>query len=447
MLNDSERWRLVHGDSLAVLKTLPPGSAHALVCDPPAGIDFMAQDWDSHKGGRAEWIAWFASVMAETIRVLKPGAHGLVWAMPRTQHWTMCGLEDAGFQIRDVIAHINGQGWPKGSNASIGIDRALGAQRESGGSKQYADRGGRPVVPRSATETYGVERDPAGDQRTISAPATDEARRWNGWHSGLKPAFEPWILVQKPFKGSVAKNLLKHGVGALNIDACRIAAEGGSPSQKIRADAALSGSHGTSGNTGMRKTASLDLFSAFRAGEALGRYPSNAIFSHNDDCTERGCTFGCAVYLLNRQAGNRKSGALRAGLERKKDGHNTYEQPTGVRSKVEREADEGTASRFFYCPKAKAVESRGGPGNTHPTVKHPELMTYLCRLVTPPDGIVLDPFTGSGSTGVAALAEGFRFFGIEQHEPYVEIARTRLLGQRVERSARPEAASATEAHE
>lgn len=444
-LSDGERWRLIHSDCLEAMKVMPSSSAHSLVCDPPAGIAFMNADWDGHKGGRGAWVAWLASVMAEALRVLKPGAHGLVWAMPRTQHWTMCALEDAGFAIRDVIAHINGQGWPKGSNASLAIDRKMGAAREGGTSKAYAGRGGRPVVPKTQTETYGVERDPGGDVRVSTAPATAEAQQWDGWHSGLKPAFEPWILVQKPFKGSVADNLLAHGVGALNIDGCRIAAEGGSPSQKIRADALASGSHGTSGNTGMRKTASLELFATTRAGEALGRYPSNAIFSHNADCTpERGCTFGCAVYLLDRQAGHRKSGAMRAGVERKKDGHNTYEQPAGVRSKHDIEADEGGASRFFYCPKAKAASSRGGAGNTHPTVKHPELMAYLCRLVTPKDGVILDPFAGSGSTGVAALAEGFRFIGIGQSADYVEIARTRLRGGIVERAPKAAAPAASE---
>lgn len=417
------RWTLHHGDCGAWLRTLPDASVDALVTDPPAGIAFMGAEWDHHKGGRSQWVAWLARVMRECLRVLKPGAHGLVWAMPRTQHWTMCGLEDAGFVIRDVIAHINGQGWPKGSNASIAIDRKMGAEREGGTSKAYAGRGGRPVVPKTQTETYGVERDPERDVRVSTAPATAEAQQWDGWHSGLKPAFEPWILVQKPFKGSVADNLLAHGVGALNIDGCRIAAEDSDPSQ----------------------TASLERFATARAGESLGRYPSNAIFSHNPDCTpEHGCTFGCAVYLLDRQAGNRKSGAMRAGVERTKDNHNTYGPPVGVRTNQEIEANEGGASRFFYCPKARAASSRGGAGNTHPTVKHPALMAYLCRLVTPKDGLVLDPFAGSGSTGVAALAEGFRFIGIEQSADYVEIARTRLRGGIVERAPKTAAPAAPE---
>lgn len=404
MLNDGERWRLLQGDCLGVLKELPAESAHALVCDPPAGIEFMSQAWDHHKGGRAKWVQWFASVMREALRVLKPGAHGLVWAMPRTQHWTMTGLEDAGFEVCDVIAHMTGQGWPKGSNMSIGIDRVLGAESSS----------------------------------KIDAPAsptTREAKQWDGWHSQLKPAFEPWILVQKPFKGSIAKNLLKHGVGALNIDACRIPCEGGSPSQARRNTGAISGNIGTNGSGGLEDRTSLLRFTEHRAGEALGRYPSNAIFSHNSDCTaERGCTFGCAVYLLERQSGKRKSGAMRAGGERTVAQHNAYGAPSGLQTKHDIHANEGTAARFFYCPKAKAEDARGGPGNTHPTVKHPELMAYLCKLVTPPDGIVLDPFAGSGSTGVAALAEGFRFVGIEQNGAYKEIAEQRLDGKRVERS-------------
>lgn len=384
MLNEGERWRLLPGDCLDAMREMPDASAHSLVCDPPAAISFMDAEWDGDRGGRSQWISWLSDCMREALRVIKPGAYGLVWSIPRTQHWTMFALEDAGFEIRDVVMHMFGQGWPKTMTVSRSIEKAS-----------------------------------TGDEDARLAAA------WTGWGTGLKPAFEPWILVRRPLDGTVIDNIRAHGVGALNIDACRVPSDGENPSAERRKAAARSGNKGRTGDGGMENRTSLLRFAEQRESEQLGRFPPNVIISHNPDCTEGKCTFGCAVYLLDRQSGKRKSGAMRAGIERK-GGHNTYGQPTGVRSKHDIQADEGGASRFFYCPKAKSAEARGGKGNKHPTVKHPALMEYLCKLVTPPNGIVLDPFAGSGTTGAAALVSGFRFVGVEQDPNHFEFARKRL---------------------
>lgn len=400
MLTEGKRWQLHHGDCLDVMRHMPDASAHSLVCDPPAGIEFMPKDWDSDRGGRAQWIGWLADCMREAMRVLKPGAYGLVWAMPRTQHWTMFALEDAGFELRDVVMHMFGQGWPKTTHVSHSIRKSSGEDEDS----------------------------------------ARLSEQWEGWGTGLKPAFEPWILVRKPLGQkqvdgkrskktkdmSVIENLQEHGVGALNIDACRIPSDGGSPSAKRRESRATSGGDRQNGSGGIEDRTTLLRYTEQRVGEQLGRFPTNTIISHNPDCEDGRCTFGCAVFLLNKQAGKRKSGAMKAGIGRGTTGSNTYGDVSGPATTQEIIASEGGAERFFYCPKAKSEDARGGKDNRHPTVKHPALMEYLCKLVTPPNGIVLDPFAGSGTTGIAAIACGFRFVGVEQHLEYFEFANNRI---------------------
>jgi len=225
---------------------------------------------------------------------------------------------------------------------------------------------------------------------------------------------------------SVIENLQEHGVGALNIDACRIPSDDGSPSAKLRKSRAISGGDRQNGSSGIEDRTTLLRYTEQRVGEQLGRFPTNTIISHNPDCEDGRCTFGCAVFLLNKQAGKRKSGAMKAGTERGRKGNNTYGEFSGPATSREIIASEGGAERFFYCPKAKSEDARGGKDNRHPTVKHPALMEYLCKLVTPPSGIVLDPFAGSGTTGIAAIACGFRFVGVEQHLEYFEFANNRI---------------------
>lgn len=330
------RWCLLEGDCLDLLRRLPSASVDALISDPPAGIAFMGQSWDGGKGGPAEWIAWLAERMREALRVLKPGAHGLVWALPRTSHRTAQALEAAGFEVRDRVAHIFGSGFPKSLNVG------------------------------------------------------------NGWGTALKPAVEDWWLVRRPTGGTVAANVLRHGTGGINIDGCRVKPTGG----------------------------------------GTGRWPAHLVLSHGPECKPGRCADGCPAKMLDEQSGSSKSPPI-GSLSASKDfgyagGAFEYAHGNG-------HGDEGGASRYFtqfYTPKASRSEREAGceellrgegkRANHHPTVKSLDLMQWLCRLITPPGGVVLDPFAGSGSTGLACAAEGFRFIGCELSPEYVEIAKARI---------------------
>lgn len=394
---------IYQGDSLGVLKGLEADSVDSLVTDPPAGISFMGKGWDSDKGGREAWVTWMAEVMAEALRVLKPGAHGLVWALPRTSHWTATALENAGFEVRDVVTHLFGTGFPKSLDISKAIDKAAGAEREVIGRSQYADRN-----PNGHQTGNGMGK--IVMSASITAPATDAAREWQGWGTALKPASEHWILVRKPLsERTVAANVLKHGTGGINIDGCRIASP--DPVWSIPEDAKPRTSSMAYEN---KKGANSDSMIKNRAGcegSPLGRFPANLVLDEE------------AAAALDEQSGlsTSRAGNPNRGVKDASKAVTSFDAKKGV---GQEHNDSGGASRFFYC--AKASKSDRGEGNTHPTVKSSSLMAYLVRLVTPPKGVVLDPFMGSGSTGVAAEKEGFEFIGIEQDESYFAIAGKRL---------------------
>jgi len=589
---------LLHGDCLERLSEMQTASLDSLVTDPPAGIAFMGKAWDSDKGGRAQWIAWMTEVMRECLRVLKPGAHGLVWALPRTSHWTATALEDAGFEVRDVVTHLFGTGFPKSLDVSKAIDRAAGAERVVVGLKKYADGAtymGGEKSGRFGMMSEGQARGPSLE----TTPATDAAKQWQGFGTALKPAVEIWLLVAKPFttvpldatishanqllrdfvcqmlhvkfadqcstsnlrdlgagcdfaqwiavvltspqsgdssdetdmfrlpamaetilsiaalwngilsvafcrqstfttetetalttelktlsylispitqacttrgetnqsgemsaaivvrrflesvlaklsafpgisvpesvstpaessvlplppwqkyesainkvassehyilirsplgEKTVAANVLKHGTGGINIDGCRI---------------------GTTEALGRMN----NVPSTFNHANAtpyvdnsrgLGRFPSNLILDEE------------AAALLDEQSGILKSGELKGYVSGggSKSGHLAGKKARLIEKSTKYS---GGASRYFYC--AKASKADKGADNVHPTVKSTALMRYLLRLVTPPGGTVLDPFMGSGSTGVAAKAEGFGFIGIEQDAEYLAIAARRM---------------------
>ncbi len=432
---------LLQGDCLEVLKELPDDSVDSLVCDPPAGIAFMGKAWDEDKGGSKQWISWLSGVMVEAKRVMKPGAHGLIWALPRTSHWTATALEDAGFEIRDVVTHLFGSGFPKSHN----IEKATGDER------------------------------------------------FKGFGTALKPASEHWILVRKPCsEKTVAANVLLHGTGGINIDASRIDP---SPGDVIGDGLGRKNGQIYSDYNEYKKGDGFKVLSG-------GRFPANLIFSHNEDCVEVGtkkvkgtgnwtgkqdgsamwhrvpgpgyeckdnnpeaedgtetvsaweCSEGCPVAELDRQSGECKSAGNYKNVLTAKTGGNGMFAGGEVQNKYANES--GGASRFFYCAKPskreknagcdldskKAVGARpnsGDPtgkfpdhdqrervGNFHPTVKSTKLMSYLITMVTPPDGVVLDPFMGSGTTGVAAINSGFKFIGIERESEYMAICEARI---------------------
>jgi hypothetical protein len=424
--------QLLNGDCLEVLKTFPANSVDSLVTDPPAGISFMGKAWDDDRGGRDEWIKWMSEVMAECLRVLKPGAHGLVWSIPRTSHWTAMALEDAGFEVRDCVTHLFGSGFPKSLDISKAIDKAAGARREVVSTIKKT-----PSACSDSMNSYGYRESYEGKKTMdITAPATDAAKQWQGFGTALKPAHEIWILVRKPCsEKTVAANVLKWGTGALNIDAGRIETEA-NPKNGVK-------------NPGMRESES-----GFGGGlrtdyHAQGRFPSNLVFSHTEHCTEEMCDITCAVKALDEQSGTTKSSAQQRNnkpspnlaMSGENSGHISYGH-----------SDSGGASRFFYVAKISSSERNAGlegfPGkekyteasmtpmrdhreqklvaNTHPTVKPKKLMGYLIKLITPPGGTALDPFMGSGSTGIAAKECGFEFIGIEREAEYFEIAKARI---------------------
>jgi site-specific DNA-methyltransferase (adenine-specific) len=330
------------GDCLHLLREMQDGSVDAVVTDPPYGLSFMGKRWDHDVPSVDIW--------AECLRVLKPGGHLLAFAGTRTQHRMAVRIEDAGFEIRDMIAWVYGSGFPKSLDVSKAIDKAVGAEREVVGSYTVTIdiRGGK--LKKGSAQPLA---------RDITVPRSDAAKQWQGWGTALKPALEPITVARKPLVGTVAENVLLHGTGGLNIDGCRVDADSGRP--LIASDRRQGNGVYRDGLQGSRHIGMTN----------LGRWPANLI--HDGDA---------AADLL------------------------------------------GDAARFFYC--AKASRADRSDGNTHPTVKPTDLMRYLCRLVTPPGGVVLDPFCGSGSTGKAAVLEGFQFIGMERDPQYAAIAHARV---------------------
>lgn len=418
-LDEMPAARLLCGDCLEIMRTLPAASIDAMIADPPAGISFMAKSWDSDKGGRDAWIAWLADVMRAALRVLKPGAHALVWSLPRTSHWTATALEDAGFEIRDSIEHVFGSGFPKSLDVSKAIDKMYGAERE------VID-----VIKKTSYTTPGTlegwkrpshKTDAPIEERNImaiTAPATLEAQRYAGFGTALKPAHETWWLVRTPLaESTVAANVLRYGVGALNIDAARVEGE----AWGTRPPRTPNDIYGNGKGTNLSESSA----------HHSGRWPSNFILSHTLFCTNEQCVDGCPVRELDMQSGTLKSGEKHNKIGATVANGIIYRRNTRAKETFYL-ASEGGASRYFatfhYCPKASRRDrtADGTVENKHPTAKNTALLAYFVRLITPPGGLVLDPFAGSGSTGVAALQEGMRFLGIEESVEYCYIARARL---------------------
>ena len=410
VLNDP-RCQIVCGDMLEYLKTLEADSVDACVTDPPYEIGFMGKGWDS------AGVSFSPETWGAVLRILKPGAHLIAFGGTRTYHRIACAIEDSGFEIRDGLMWVYGQGFPKSYNVSKAIDKMKGVKRKR--------------IPGGIAAKTGCTQSKEGGylpgQAIDSTPITPEAIAWDGWGTGLKPAWESIILARKPFVGTVAANVLKHGTGAINVDATRLRCAGESPTAKRR-------KHGYTPNTEkaaasqakgqLRDRTDPATKSAPHPSDALGRWPANVILQHSPEC----------VCVGTREVGSGK--AYERTGERKHHPHDfvggcderhefSYGTETGelwacVPGCPVRMIDEqsGGASRFFYTAKASTDErSLGLPfsrRSMHPTVKPLSLMRYLVRLVTPPDGIVLDPFAGSGTTGVAAVAEGFRTLLVER---------------------------------
>jgi len=532
--------RILHGDALEQLATLPDESVHSICTDPPYGLEFMGKEWDTFKTGRATeysnggslthtefknlgtlpsyvnrpakrcakcgkqswsgspcvcpepaWImdnsplhsfqAFCEAWARECLRVLKPGGHLLSFGGSRTYHRMACAIEDAGFEIRDQIMWIYGSGFPKSLDVSKAIDKRGGvtaqfsdfrdavraAMRDRGVSRaalnaaldnfmlsHYLSNGSQPAIPN--LRDFQIIRDVVGlgssfdhlfldeaeravtqaataelrtgdvisfDQRSSTErerrdiPATESARQWQGWGTALKPAHEPIVVARKPLIGTVAANVLKHGTGAINVDGCRVAGGMDDTAESW----AKKGAGGKVGANGFAGQFSQGLKDAYARGEVplpAGRWPANIIHDGSDEVL-------AGFPDLHG-----------AGAERTKDVESQYfatSYHAPETRQMNRFGDSGSAARFFYTAKSSGDDRNvgshsEGERNHHPTVKPTDLMQYLVRLVTPPGGTVLDPFAGSGSTGLAADREGFDAILIERDAEYVEIAKRRIAG-------------------
>ncbi len=400
---------IINGNSLEELKKFPDNYFHSVVLDPPYGISFMAKKWDYDVPSVELW--------KEVFRVLKEGGYLLSFAGTRTQHRMAVNIEDAGFEIRDMIAWVYGSGFPKSHNIGKAVDKLEGNERE--------------VIKESTPPPKDFKKgtfDNRGPQSFGNGEVSKGSSEWEGWGTALKPALEPITMARKPFKTSVAENVLKNGVGGINIDACRVKGEMG----KDRAE----------GKPRIDTDKYGKANSKLNPQSPLGRFPANFIHDGSDEVTD--------LFPNSKSVGGKKPvNQNKIYNKRNSVAFFNYE-------------DDGSASRFFYCAKAskqdrneglektarkegfeykrkadrKIADGKGGENprnrtntkkqNHHPTVKPTDLMRYLVRLVTPKNGIVLDCFMGSGSTGKACALEGFEFVGIELDTEYCKIAKARI---------------------
>jgi DNA modification methylase len=442
-------YNLLKGNNLELLPTLADNSIDAIVTDPPYGLGnpdpdyiikaiqlwasgdrshipegkgFMGKSWDAFVPPPAVWD--------ECFRVLKPGGHLLAFAGTRTYDLMGISIRMAGFEIRDSIGWVYGSGFPKSLDVSKAIDKQAGAEREVL-TEVVSDLFGDQEVKQERKTGIGTGKGSTaimGDgNRDLTLPSTPEAQQWQGWGTALKPALEPIVVARKPLIGTVAENVLTYGTGGLNIDASRIGNE------NITINTFDNGAKPWGEASGEPYTSK----------SSVGRWPANLIL---DEYTAE---------LLDEQSGQLKSGAVKPYVMKPAANVDFNKGLEGKMKTWTGEASEGGASRFFYVAKAskrdrnegleeletKQTVGGGGLGNPvsgaygsekapgknfHPTVKPTDLMRYLVKLITPPGGTVLDPFTGSGSTGKAAILEGFDFIGIELTEDYWPIIEGRL---------------------
>lgn len=481
------KMQILHGDSRVLLDGLEENSVDAVVCDPPYGLtpDGRSRTWDDVDQVRGGFMGkeWDAAVPGVTfwrqvLRILKPGGYLVSFAGARTYHRMAVAVEDAGFEVRDMLEWLYGSGMPHGMDVALAMSKAERGFRQGGVDPTSPNHGkykggisnGR--VTGSGFGAPGQYMKEAGVADTRGY--TTSASPWAGWNSSLKPSHEPIILARKTLsEKTLVDNILRWGTGAINVDASRI---DGVPWKAHKA-------------TGLAST------KFFTVGEAkvidkvphnLGRYPSNLLLSHSPFCHPVGtkkvkarvinrfddgakpfghgaghpyttesmgdehgeetlgvwqCSLDCPVALLDQQSGDRKAGGKVKGTEPSHTGQNGV---YGTYGRVENQPyeDSGGASRFFnvlewedaeiegflYSAKAAGKERNAGLAdrNPHATVKPIRLMEWLIQLVTQPGGVILDPFLGSGTTGCAATRLGFNFIGIEQDQEYVEIAQQRI---------------------
>lgn len=469
--------RLYHGKCLTILPGIGDATIDAVITDPPYALPggFMGKDWDRFPDGLAyqervtEWAA-------ECLRVLKPGGWLIAFGGSRTAHRLTCGIEDAGFEIHPMIGWVFAQGFPKSHDVSKAIDKLHSAERKVIGEGARFGRGSMRNRSRVEMGYRPTEVNPDGGVATVTEPATPEARQWDGWGTGLKPALEPITVARKPLARTVAANVLKYGTGALHIDACRVRFAG--PADQAETEG--KNRHADFGSGPRENNILGDMSQHSRAEEgnydgSAGRWPPNVVFTHAEGCRaagtrtvagngsrnkgrglgyhggngERGtwgdpgtpevmqawdCVPGCPVAELDAQSGNRPgftSYRARTSSDGTKDVYGAAIKIIEAGATRDGYDDQGGASRFFpvfrYCPKAGADERPHlEDGTAHSTVKPQDLMNWLVRLVVPQGAVVLDPFAGTGTTGRACVLEGMSAILVEQDEAHCQLAVQKL---------------------
>lgn len=428
-----DKFKVINGNMLEELDKLDENSVDSIVTDPPYELNFMGKGWDN------AGISFSKETWEKCLRVLKPGGHLLAFGGSRTFHRIAVAIEDAGFEIRDTIMWIYGSGFPKSMNIGIELDKRNGVESEVIAS----GRGG------VSSRAFQSEENTTSGEYEIKRAKN----KWNGWGTQLKPSYEPIIVARKPLDGSILDNIEKYNVGGLNIDGCRIEhnEEVKTTNRQSRQDGTVFDNNNSGFDSSKLKMASAN---------PDGRFPNNVILTYDDTDKDEVIRTGKDGGFPYTSGGNRHNTAIRQS-----DKNSGYGFDINTRNEY---ADSGSAARYFYCAKASKkdreegldyfpskamyvadnehgnlgafyVKKSGGDmgdeqvrKNIHPTVKPTELMQYLVRLVTPKDGTVLDPFTGSGTTGKAVAYENnernanYKFIGIELSTEYAEIAKARI---------------------
>jgi site-specific DNA-methyltransferase (adenine-specific) len=387
--------KVYQGNNIEVMKNFPDNSIDSIVTDPPYGINFMNKKWDYDVPSVELW--------KEVLRVLKPGGHALVACGTRTQHRMAVNLEDAGFEIRDIVAWVYGNGFPKSLDISKSIDKMMGAEREVVEQTR---------IKKDDGTIYALRHN---GNLTSNTPLTDEAKQWQGWGTTLKPAMELWTLCRKPIQGTVANNVLKYGVGGLNIDGCRVGLSSDDDTKRV------SSGHKTSYIGGsLEKNYDIEN----QSNRDLGRFPANFIHDGSDEVLE-------LFPNIDEESPARFFYTAKASQSERNFGLGGFENvETGI---LQGGRKEGSAGSIMKDEKGERLNPYAGDGavkkNIHPTVKPIDLMRYLVRMITPKGGVCLDPFLGSGTTAVACKAEKFNYIGIELDPEYVKIAEARISAE------------------
>jgi len=400
------------GDCLEVLAGMPENSIDTCITDPPYELGFMGKKWDS------SGIAFQPETWQAVYRVLKPGALLLAFGGTRTYHRMVCAIEDAGFEIRDMVEWVYGSGFPKSYDIGKGIDKQAGVEREViGRSPHYCEGRGQYTKGDWGMNSKGGDK----DTDWLTAPSTPEAQLWDGWGTALKPSHEPIVLAMKPIDGTFVNNALTWGVAGLWIDGGRV---------EYASDDDKSSAKPGSLTYNADKRQNIGLAGAIQGilknnsgqwNQPAGRFPANFIHDGSDEVKE----------LFPETKSGSINGTYNNTIMAQSNGDRN-----GKPIHLEFNGDSGSAARFFYCAKASRSERNAGlelnKQNHHPTVKPISLMRYLVRLTkTPTGGVVLDPFMGSGTTGIACELEGREFIGIEREPEYVEIAEKRIAHYRL----------------